>query len=77
MKSVYGSMEEIGFVKDASWTEALLCTPQIKLCIGLFALLACKIPIDKEKTKSSYMTHPNNLVIRDQKELRWICSPWV
>lgn len=47
-------MEEIGFVKDASWTEALLCTPQIKLCIGLFALLACKIPIDKEKTKSSY-----------------------
>lgn len=48
--------------------EALPCTPQIKLYICLFALLACKICTDREKEPNPLtLTHPNNLVIRDQR----------
>lgn len=41
---------------------------QIKFCICLFALLACKIGPDKEKELNPLtLTHPNNLVTRDQR----------
>lgn len=59
-------------------TEAVLPGPQIKLGICLFALLACKICTDKEREANPLtLTHPNNLVIRDQKAFRWICTPQV
>ena len=52
-----------------SWTEDKLYASQIKLCICLFALLACKICTDKETEPNPLtLTYPNNLVIRDQKE---------
>lgn len=60
------------------WIETRPCSSELQLRVYPLLLPACMICPDKGTELNPLpLTHPNTLVIRDQKECEWICTPQV
>lgn len=45
---------------------------KLNYALAYLLCLLVRFPLIRKKPNPLILTHPNNLVIRDQKELRWI-----